>query len=33
MNLSAVYDIAKNWSIGAKVSAIGGAPYTPYDVE
>lgn len=31
LNLSAVYDLPKNWSIGAKVSAIGGAPYTPYD--
>lgn len=33
VNLSAVYDLPKYWSIGAKVSAIGGAPYTPYDVE
>ena len=33
INLSAVYDLPKNWSIGAKVSAIGGAPYTPYDEE
>lgn len=33
INLSAVYDFPKNWSIGAKVSAIGGAPYTPYDEE
>lgn len=31
LNLSAVYDLPKYWSIGAKVSAIGGAPYTPYD--
>ena len=31
INLSAVYDLPKYWSIGAKVSAIGGAPYTPYD--
>lgn len=30
-NISAVYDLPKYWSIGAKVSAIGGAPYTPYD--
>lgn len=30
-NLSAVYEFKGNWSVGAKVSAIGGAPYTPYD--
>lgn len=30
-NLSAVYEFPKYWSIGAKVSAIGGSPYTPYD--
>lgn len=33
INLSAVYDLPKYWSIGAKISAIGGAPYTPYDLE
>lgn len=33
INLSGIYDLPKNWSIGAKVSAIGGAPYTPYDNE
>lgn len=33
VNLSGVYDLPKNWSIGAKVSAIGGAPYTPFDSE
>ncbi len=31
LNLSGVYDLPKYWSIGMKVSAIGGAPYTPYD--
>lgn len=31
VNLSAVYELPKYWSLGAKVSAIGGAPYTPYD--
>lgn len=31
LNLSAVYELPRYWSIGAKVSAIGGAPYTPYD--
>lgn len=30
-NLSAVYELPQYWSIGAKVSAIGGSPYTPYD--
>ena len=33
MNLSAVYQFPKYWTIGAKLSAIGGAPYTPYDAE
>lgn len=32
-NLSGTYNLPKNWSIGAKVKCIGGAPYTPYDVE
>ena len=32
-NLSAVYELPRYWSIGAKVSAIGGSPYTPYDEE
>lgn len=32
-NISAVYYLPRYWSIGAKVSAIGGAPYTPYDLE
>lgn len=31
INLSAVYDFPRYWSVGAKLSAIGGAPYTPYD--
>ena len=31
MNISAVYEFPKYWSIGAKLSAIGGSPYTPYD--
>lgn len=30
-NVSAVYELPKFWTIGAKLSAIGGAPYTPYD--
>lgn len=33
VNLSGTYNFAHNWSLGMKVSAIGGAPYTPYDVE
>jgi len=32
-NLSAVYQLPRYWSIGAKISTIGGSPYTPYDVE
>ena len=31
VNISAVYELPQYWSIGAKVSAIGGSPYTPYD--
>lgn len=33
INVSAVYDLPRYWSIGAKASFIGGAPYTPYDEE
>ena len=32
-NVSGTYDLPHRWSIGAKLSAIGGAPYTPYDEE
>ncbi|MFI3240754.1 MAG: TonB-dependent receptor [Bacteroidales bacterium] len=32
-NISGTYNLPKNWSVGAKLRAIGGAPYTPYDVE
>ena len=31
INLSGVYDLPKFWSIGMKISAIGGSPYTPFD--
>lgn len=31
LNLSAVYELPGYWSIGAKASAIGGSPYTPFD--
>lgn len=30
-NLSGIYEFPHRWSLGAKVSCIGGAPYTPYD--
>ena len=33
LNISGTYDFPHRWSIGAKLSAIGGAPYTPYDEE
>ncbi|MBO7220803.1 MAG: TonB-dependent receptor [Alistipes sp.] len=33
VNISGTYDLPHRWSIGAKLSAIGGAPYTPYDEE
>lgn len=32
-NISGTYDFSRGWSAGFKVSALGGAPYTPYDVE
>ncbi|WP_420220006.1 TonB-dependent receptor [Phocaeicola plebeius] len=33
LNMSGTYNFLKHWSLGAKVSCIGGSPYTPYDVE
>lgn len=30
-NVSGTYDFPRNWSVGAKLSVIGGSPYTPYD--
>ncbi len=33
VNLSGTYDFGRAWSIGAKLSAVGGAPVTPYDEE
>ena len=33
LNVSGTYDFPRGWSAGLKLSAIGGAPYTPYDVE
>ncbi len=32
-NIGGTYNLPRNWSIGAKYRTIGGAPYTPYDVE
>ena len=31
--MSATYDLPDLWRFGAKLRAIGGSPYTPYDVE
>ena len=33
LNMSGTYNFPHNWSLGMKISCIGGAPYTPYDVE
>ena len=33
LNVSGTWDLPRNWSVGAKLSAVGGAPYTPYDAE
>lgn len=33
LNMSGTYNFPRHWSLGAKVSCIGGSPYTPYDVE
>ena len=33
LNMSGTYNFPKHWSLGAKVSCIGGSPYTPCDVE
>ncbi|WP_347047612.1 TonB-dependent receptor [Bacteroides fragilis] len=32
-NMSGTYNFPHNWRLGMKISCIGGAPYTPYDVE
>ncbi len=32
-NISGTYELPRHWTVGAKISAIGGSPYTPYDVE
>ena len=33
LNMSCVWDLPRQWSIGGKLSVIGGAPYTPFDLE
>lgn len=33
LNMSGTYNLPRRWSIGGKVSYIGGAPYAPYDIE
>lgn len=30
---SGTYSLPRNWDIGAKLRIVGGAPYTPYDIE
>ena len=30
---SGTYSLPKNWDVSAKFRVVGGAPYTPYDVE
>ena len=32
-NLRGTYNLPRHWSVGMKVSCIGGAPYTPYDAD
>ena len=33
LNLSGTYDFPRRWSMGLRLSCIGGQPYTPYDEE
>lgn len=33
VNVSGTFDLPRQWSIGARLSCIGGSPYTPYDVD
>lgn len=33
LNCSGTYNLPRQWSVGAKLSCIGGAPYTPYNTE
>ena len=32
-NLRGTYNLPRHWSVGMKVSCIGGAPFTPYDAD
>ena len=32
-NLRGTYNLPRHWSVGMKVSCIGGAPYTPHDAD
>ena len=32
-NLRGTYNLPRHWSVGMKISCIGGAPYTPYDAD
>lgn len=33
LNLCGTYELPRHWSVGAKISLLGGTPYTPYDEE
>lgn len=33
VNLSGTFDLPRHWSVGARLSCIGGSPYTPYDAD
>jgi len=33
LNMTGTWDLPHDWSVGAKLSYIGGSPYTPYDIE
>lgn len=33
LTLTAGYELPRNWRVGGKFRAVGGAPYTPWDVE
>jgi len=33
LNITSGYKLPRNWEVGAKFRLLGGAPYTPYDVD
>ena len=33
LNMSFIRDLPREWSLGAKLSVVGGSPYTPFDKE